>query len=70
VAGSYFLADEADVVAQPAQTLEQREGLLRAPHQREVVDQPERAGQEGALAARKTIPVTVGAVAQDQTVLA
>ena len=32
-------------------TLEQRAGFVRVPHEREVVDEPERAREEGALAA-------------------
>src|SRR4051794_12318494 len=65
-----LLADETDIVAKLAQALEQGDGLLDAAHEGEVVDEPERAGQEDALAPRKAVAAVAGAVAEHEAVIA
>ena len=59
-AGSYSSDEQADVVAQVEQPLEQLAGLVVPPLQRERVGEPERARQEHALAGREAVD---GAVA-------
>src|SRR5271155_3538979 len=63
-----FLGEEAKVVAQGQQPLEQRDGVLMAANQREAVRQPKRANKESSLTARQ--PVTAGScrVAHDQAI--
>ena len=54
-AGIVFLRQQADVVAQREQPLEQRLRLLARPCSDEAVGQPEAAGQERALARRQAV---------------
>src|SRR5262249_43761165 len=63
-----FLAQQADFVAKSDQPPEQVFGFVEALLQNVNVDQPEAAGQEGALARRQRVFHVLGAVAQDETV--
>ena len=61
--GSYSSESRPDVVAERQQPLEQLGGLAAAALQGEVVGQPERAGEEGALARRQAVDVGLRLVA-------
>ena len=50
-----LLGEQAEVVGQPEQPLEQRARLVDAAVERERVDQPERAGEELALVAGQAV---------------
>ena len=63
-----LLGDQPEVVAEAEQPLEERRRLLAAAHQRQVVDEPERAGEEHPLAARHPVEVVVGDIAAHQPV--
>ena len=53
--GVVLLGEQADVVAEGQQPLEQFHGLLVAAHERVVVGEPEAAGEEGAFAGRQPV---------------
>ena len=63
-----LLCEQAEVVAQAEQPLEQRARLVDAAVERERVDQPERAGQELAFVARQPVVGLGGRVARDEAV--
>ena len=65
-----LLGEQAEVVGQPEQPLEQRARLVDAAVERERADQPERAGQELALVARQSVVGLGGRVARDEAVAA
>ena len=66
-----LLRQQAHVVADGEQSLEDLEGLVVAPGHRQVVDEPERAQEERALTGRQAIHVggLQGLVAQHQTLV-
>ena len=61
-----FLGQQANVVAQIQQTLEEIARLLRAAGHRIVIGEPKRARQERAFARRKSIDAGLGRVSQHQ----
>src|SRR6516162_5553289 len=63
-----FLRQEADVVAQPEQPLEQLLGLLLAAKEIVGVRQPEAAGEKGAFARRQSVIGLVRAIAMHKAV--
>src|SRR5919201_5497043 len=65
-----LLGEQADVVAQIEQPLEQLARLVELALQREYVREPERAGQKDALTGRQSVDGTVLLVqiAQDESV--
>ncbi len=65
-----LLGVQAEVIAQSEQPLEQLPRLGLAAVERERLDQPERAGQELALAAGQAVVGDVGGVARDEAVVA
>src|ERR1700750_1281511 len=63
-----LLAQEADVVGQDQQPLEEGGGFVASAGQHEVVGQPERAGEEATLARRETVDMAaVGRVPQHES---
>jgi len=69
--GVVFLCEQAEVVPQREQVLEDLARLVEAPLQAQIVRQPERARKEGALAGGQPVHVDVllvGGVARDQPV--
>jgi hypothetical protein len=53
--GVHLLGEQADVVREPEESMKQRLGLVELARVREAVEKPERAEEEGALAAREPI---------------
>ncbi len=69
--GVVLLGEQAEIVAQRQQPPEQLLGVLGPPDHVQAVDQPERTGEEGALAAGQPVDGAVvgGAIAQDEPVV-
>ena len=63
-----LLGEQSHVVGEPGEPLEQLMGLVLPAHEREVVDEPERARQERALARRQPVDAALGRVALDVAV--
>ena len=66
--GIVFLGKEADVIAQPQETLEAAAGVVLSAQERQVVGEPERAREEGALAGRQAVDAGRGRVARDEAI--
>src|SRR5207302_1177837 len=62
-----LLAEQADIIAQAQQAIEQVSRLLEPLLQDIGIDQPEAAGQEGALAGRQTVLHLRGVVAHHES---
>ena len=67
-----LLGQEADVVGHPGEALGEGSALVVAPLEQQVVGQPERAGQKGALTSGESGDLAggVGRVAPDEPVVA
>src|SRR5207248_7027097 len=61
-----LLGEQPDVVAERDEPLEDLARLRAAPLQRQVVGEPERAGEECAFAGWQTIEVGVGRISMDE----
>jgi hypothetical protein len=65
-----FLGEQAEVVAQAEQTLEQRPSLVDATVERERADEPKGTGEELPFVARQPVVGVGGRVARDEAVAA
>ncbi len=67
--GIELLRQQSDVVATSEQTLKQPSRIFVSILQKIVVDQPEAAGQESALAGREPVDAVLGFIPQDKLIL-
>ena len=65
-----LLREQAEVVAQPEQAVEQRSGFVDPAVEGERADQPERAGEELSLVARQPVVGVGRRVARDEAIAA
>src|SRR5215211_5470630 len=63
-----FLAQEAEIVAEAEQPLEQLLRIVDAAEQHVGVREPKTAGEERALARRQAVVAAGGVVTQDETI--
>src|ERR1700761_3191691 len=63
-----FLRQKPHVIAQSQQPLEQSASLVVTTQQHIIVDQPEAAGEKGALARGQAVDCGPGVIAQDKSV--